>query len=80
MKWGSSGWRFRCWPAMPAGRFWMQAGAVIGMLLPRISEADRKLPAGVEFAASGQAIAAFLAGQGIVAKEGVQTDRLPRTR
>ena len=51
------------------------SAAVIGMLLPRVSEADRKLPDAVEFAASGQAIAAFLAGQGIVAKQGVQTDR-----
>ena len=51
------------------------SAAVIGMLLPRVTDADRKLPAGVEFAASGQAIAAFLAGQGIVAKAAVQTER-----
>ncbi len=50
------------------------SGAVIGMLLPRLSEADRKLPAGVEFAASKPVIAAFLAGQGIVAKEAIQTE------
>ena len=51
------------------------SASVIGMLLPRVTDADRKLPAGVEFAASGQAIAAFLADQGIVAKESVQTER-----
>ncbi|EEW25465.1 serine protease [Rhodobacter ferrooxidans] len=41
------------------------AGSVLGMLLPRVSDAARQLPAGVDFAASAPALAAKLAEAGI---------------
>lgn len=43
-----------------------QSGAVLGMLLPNVTDAARSLPEGVVFAVSGAAILARLAQEGIV--------------
>lgn len=52
-------------------------GAVLGMLLPAVSEAGRVLPEGVAFATTGSTIAATLAPKGITLAQSARQGALP---
>ncbi|WP_232830702.1 trypsin-like peptidase domain-containing protein [Tropicimonas sp. IMCC34011] len=54
-----------------------QRGAVIGMLLPAGDDADRRLPADVSLAAGADALAAFLAENGLSARTAGNGPALP---
>ena len=53
------------------------SGAVIGMLLPTLQDADRQLPPGVQFAAAAAEIARVLAPTGIVPAQSARQGALP---
>ena len=52
-------------------------GAVIGMLLPRPTDATRQLPEGVQFAAAGAEIARLLTGSGLTPLQAERRAALP---
>ena len=57
-------------PVLDAG------GAVVGLLLPRLSASDRALPEDVHFAADAEAISAFLEANGVAITPPSQTSTM----
>lgn len=77
---GEAGVKRLSLPALPGdagGPVLDATGAVIGMLLPRISDPTRQLPEGVHFAAAGAELARVLSGAGITPRQAERRAALP---